>query len=335
MTIADYRKEMVTNGWGDNLMIALLARCFDKAITVISKDSARTFFADGHEADGVVQESIWIAHHSEFHYYGVLRAGVSLPAKDSLGRTGGFSGNCPLCTTEWDCGTCIYQRSLSKQSEAAVSPMVSTSQPLADQSSTSSSKPAVDPVALQAPVDAESERALEAADSEKRRVTGKRPPPRALLPPPSMVTLSPKPKGTKSSALKKAPNVAASVDKRRLCGNCGVRGHQAVTCLAPCFACGGAHKYFECDDPQLHHEARRQAARNRVEWTGFGSKAKVHKGRGGHEGGRCWEALGEEGVRPRIYTEQRHFSEACPSPKMPSCLRQVPDVIACAVGAKR
>ena len=34
-------------------------------------------------------------------------------------------------------------------------------------------------------------------------------------------------------------------ENRRLCGNCGVRGHlnQAVTCAAPCFVCGGNHEY--------------------------------------------------------------------------------------------
>ena len=38
--------------------------------------------------------------------------------------------------------------------------------------------------------------------------------------------------------------------KRRLCGNCGVRGHQAVTCTLPCFARGGDHRCFECTHTQ-------------------------------------------------------------------------------------
>lgn len=33
----------------------------------------------------------------------------------------------------------------------------------------------------------------------------------------------------------------------------------------------GQHRYFQCDDPELHHVARRQASRNRVKWEGFGS----------------------------------------------------------------
>ena len=61
------------------------------------------------------------------------------------------------------------------------------------------------------------------------------------------------------------------------CGNCGVRGHQAGTCTAPCFACGGAHKYFECDHPVLHVDAKRQANRNRAEWMGYGAKAQEKK----------------------------------------------------------
>ena len=76
-------------------------------------------------------------------------------------------------------------------------------------------------------------------------------------------------------------------DGKRLCGNCGFRGHQAVTCTMPCFACGGDHKYFECD----HHDSKRQANRNRVQWKGYGSCAKEHKSKGGMKesgAGKFW-----------------------------------------------
>ena len=114
LTIEAYKESMVTNGWGDNLVIAMLARCFNKALTVISKNSARTYRADGAEVDGTIENSIWIAHHSEFHYYGVLRAATMVPAVDYLGRIGVFSGSCPLCTTHWECGTCVYRSGKAK-----------------------------------------------------------------------------------------------------------------------------------------------------------------------------------------------------------------------------
>jgi len=119
MTDAQYRKSMVQNGWGDNLMIALLARCFRKDITVISVGSTRTYYADGTEENGASKHSIWIAHHSEFHYYGVLRAQQKV-AMDDLGRTGGFSGNCGLCTTVWDCAVCVWQRDQAAKSDRAM-----------------------------------------------------------------------------------------------------------------------------------------------------------------------------------------------------------------------
>ena len=55
------------------------------------------------------------------------------------------------------------------------------------------------------------------------------------------------------------------------------RGHQAVSCVMLCFACGGAHKYFECMDEKKYHIALRQANRNRVLWRGYNPKAKAAK----------------------------------------------------------
>ena len=78
---------------------------------------------------------------------------------------------------------------------------------------------------------------------------------------------------------------------RKLCGNCEQRGHQAVTCRQPCFACGGNHKYFQCDDPDLLHDALRQANRNRVKWQGLGAKTTDKKGKTGMTesgAGRHW-----------------------------------------------
>ena len=41
-------------------------------------------------------------------------------------------------------------------------------------------------------------------------------------------------------------------DKTRICGNCGCIGHRGGTCVGPCFACGGTHTNFECDDFVRH-----------------------------------------------------------------------------------
>ena len=178
-------------------MIALLARCFKKIITVISKDYARTYLADGTEDDGVVEGAIWIAHHSEFHYYGVLRA------KDSFGRTGGFSGDCPLCTMAWECGTCAHQRSLAKKQPRATNPGAPALQSLGGQSSKSSSLP----------------------ELKRRRIRQKGQCP--ITEPPSCQApanqlLEPPPKALKSVNSKKdAPGI-----NNKFCGNCGRKGYR-------------------------------------------------------------------------------------------------------------
>jgi hypothetical protein len=229
LTDAAYIQSMMSDGWGDNLMISLLSKCFKKDITVLTCRSARTFFADGNEQDGTSPTSIWIAHHSEFHYYGVLR------------------GNQVV---------------------------------------------AVSPAAVV--VDAQDQLV------KKRRLTGKSADPTNFQV--AVKTLIGSKKGLPSKSMQGQDD-----DRGRLCGNCGLRGHQAVTCTQPCFACGGAHKYFECDDPEVHHVAKRQANRNRVQWKGFGASHKSAKGRTGmkeHGAGKFW-------VRKEYdpeYTPQRDIS---------------------------
>lgn len=98
-----------------------------------------------------------------------------------------------------------------------------------------------------------------------------------------------------------------NTESRRLCGNCGVRGHQAVTCLEPCFACGGSHAYYECDHPAKHVVAKRQANRNRVKWQGYNAVHADHHGGGGMKPSRA----GRDWVRKEYdpeYTPARDIS---------------------------
>ena len=106
---------------------------------------------------------------------------------------------------------------------------------------------------------------------------------------------------------KKAAADGANVDSRRLCGNCGLRGHRAETCTAPCFACGGNHKYFACDHPELHADARRQASRNRVVWHGYGSVKKDRKGKPGMKSSGAGRFWARKEYDPE-YTRQRDIS---------------------------
>ena len=76
---------------------------------------------------------------------------------------------------------------------------------------------------------------------------------------------------------KKKASAPDAAELKGICGDSGIRGHQAVTCAEPCFACGGDHKYFECTHDQLHHEAKRMASRNRVHWKGYGAKETGQK----------------------------------------------------------
>ena len=58
MSVATYKKHMLRNAWGDNLMISGLARVFNKDISVISLRFSRIFFAAGDEANGARPDSV-------------------------------------------------------------------------------------------------------------------------------------------------------------------------------------------------------------------------------------------------------------------------------------
>ena len=104
LTVPEYIEAMIHSGWGDNLMIAMLAKSFQKDITIISVDGvARTYFAAGGEVCGTHPTSIWVAHHSEWHYYGVVRAGsrpnnvISQPLEDGQCECGWFLVGTDVC----------------------------------------------------------------------------------------------------------------------------------------------------------------------------------------------------------------------------------------------
>ena len=93
MSTAEYKRGMRNGDWGDNLMLACLSRAFKKPISVISKDTARTFLPDG-EVPGVLEEAVWVAHYAELHYFGVRRVGReprsdAEPRKRVIGKQGG------------------------------------------------------------------------------------------------------------------------------------------------------------------------------------------------------------------------------------------------------
>ena len=85
LTIERYVEGMRRGLYGDNLIISLLARGFQRGITVIRPDYIRTFLADGGEQEGVLEGAIWIAHYGEDHYFGVLRAGAG-PSASTRGQ---------------------------------------------------------------------------------------------------------------------------------------------------------------------------------------------------------------------------------------------------------
>ena len=91
-----------------------------------------------------------------------------------------------------------------------------------------------------------------------------------------------------------------------------MRGHVATTCTAPCFSCGGNHRYFECSDPELHHAAKRMANRNRVTWTGYGAGDKKAKKKGGMKESGCGRFWVRKEYDPE-YTPKRDVSpqKAC------------------------
>ena len=135
---------MANNAWGDQLMLVCLARCFNRDITVIGYNSARTFLTKGGEVDGVLPDSVWIAHRAELHYYGVKKVSLgsvytaegrdeedvrslerfATKAKvrdalfSSLGRTGGVDGECPICTDKFTCAVCSHLQSKQQHRDA-------------------------------------------------------------------------------------------------------------------------------------------------------------------------------------------------------------------------
>ena len=84
--VQEYKTQMQSNLWGDNLMISMLCRCFKVSIAVITNQASRTWFAYGTEAAGADLEAIWIAHRGEWHYYGVERAAAASQPAAICGR---------------------------------------------------------------------------------------------------------------------------------------------------------------------------------------------------------------------------------------------------------
>ena len=225
-------------------MIALLAKAFQADIAVISGQYARTWKACGDEQLGARPEALWVAHRGAWHYYGVLRA--QGPSQQVVAASKGVSSAAvvaavgserPLCTPAFTCAVCSH-------ATAGVSPLH----------------------------DMGVKRRLK-QKTTMQAITAEEPAPKSKAE--SQAKAKAKPSGQRA-----VPNVGkhkgegrgskTEVEKRRLCGNCGVRGHQAVACTSPGFACGGDHRYFECTHPELHLAARRQASSNREKWTGFG-----------------------------------------------------------------
>ena len=75
LTVEGYVDEMSKDGYGDNLMVALMARVWQCSIIVVSEHNARTWHANGEEVPGADPSAVWVAHAGEWHYYGVKRAG--------------------------------------------------------------------------------------------------------------------------------------------------------------------------------------------------------------------------------------------------------------------
>ena len=69
----EYIKGIKTPGWGDELMVALLAKGFSCSITVVGANTERTYHSNGDAVQGSDPNSIWICHAAEWHYFGVVR----------------------------------------------------------------------------------------------------------------------------------------------------------------------------------------------------------------------------------------------------------------------
>ena len=237
--VAEYVARMQRDEYGDNLMIVLLAVCFDQPITVIEAESVRTWWPDGREECSADHSALWIAHRPELHYYGVIRASASTAA--------GPATELEPDAMVADCVSALHKRGLSSLVPGS---LVETS--------------SLDMCVPRKRIRGKCQRhdvssALVLSSPE-------------VLPVGKAIGKIPECKRP-GVGTKKLKDVAG-FDKARLCGNCGTRGHNGVSCPQPCFACGGDHRYYQCSDPDLHGPALRQARRNRVAWEGFGSLNK-------------------------------------------------------------
>jgi hypothetical protein len=302
LSVEEYKRGMLTGMWGDHLTVGCLARAFHRDITVVGTNSVRTYLEAGGDVEGHLDTAIWVGHRGEWHYYGVKRVSATVP--DDSKRHADYSAV------------------RAAVQEGRVSPTDGVNFLTSEHVLELANKG----VAL-APGDAQQQQ-------KRRRLTGKcaAPPSFSQSRPasPSVCKASEKaPKGSKlprTQAKKAATDTkddSNNADKRRICGNCGVRGHQAATCQEPCFACGGEHKYFECDHPDFYMMAKRQANRNRVAWKGLGAKAVQPKCSGGMKQsgtGKYWlrqpydpEYTPERDKSPkRKYLDKvRHPSDRC------------------------
>ena len=85
----EYVRRMSSSDWGDNLMVAMIARTFQVDITIVGTDSVRTYLCDGSEMGSPLDKAILLFHDKEFHYYGVMKSGaqeeVAVKARDTGG----------------------------------------------------------------------------------------------------------------------------------------------------------------------------------------------------------------------------------------------------------
>ena len=83
LTVGQYRAKMTQFEYGDNCMVAILARVYNRDISVISMNYARTFRASGTDDVGVDPAAVWIGHAPEKHYYAIFRChGGSIGTRD-------------------------------------------------------------------------------------------------------------------------------------------------------------------------------------------------------------------------------------------------------------
>ena len=63
--------KMSTADWGDNLMVIFMAVTFQRPISVVGLNMARTYGPDGSETQGPSEagDVVWIAHRRELYYY--------------------------------------------------------------------------------------------------------------------------------------------------------------------------------------------------------------------------------------------------------------------------